>query len=118
MAGGGNQKTGGGALEDLVEKPRRTVNTGTTTIMISRGIYDEKRGRNVFNGEGIEYLGTGGGQQKARTVRYRKRDLVPSLSSFGFASEVCFKGQGGRSYHGVMRTGLNRPSRKQLARKI
>ena len=61
MASGENQEIDGGVLEDLVEKPRHTVNTDMTAIMMFRGIYNDKQGQGVFNGEGIRCWGMDSG---------------------------------------------------------
>ena len=53
VASGENQEIDGGVLEDLVEKPRYTFDTGTTSIVMFRRIYDDKQGRGVFDGEEI-----------------------------------------------------------------
>ena len=53
-ASGENQEICGGVLKDVVEKPWRTVNTGTTTIVTFRGIYNGKQGQEIFNEEGLD----------------------------------------------------------------
>ena len=69
VTSGENQEIDGGVLEDLVEKPRRTVNTGTTSTGMFRGIYDDKQGQGVFNEEEVRCWGMGGGRRKEHTVR-------------------------------------------------
>ena len=49
------QEIYGGILEDLVEKSRHTVNTGTTSIVMFRGIYDDEQGQGVFDEEERRY---------------------------------------------------------------
>ena len=75
VAGEENQEIDGGVMEDLVEKARRTVNTGMTSIVTFRGKYDDKQGQGVFNEEEIGCWGMGGGQRKERTVGQRKHDI-------------------------------------------
>ena len=69
MASGENQEIDSGVLEDLVEKPRHTVNTGGTSIMMFRRIYDDEQGQCIFDEEGIRCWGMGGGRRRERTVR-------------------------------------------------
>ena len=51
VAGRENHEIRGGILEDLVEKVRHTTNTGKTSIMTFRGIYDDEQGQRTFDGE-------------------------------------------------------------------
>ena len=57
MASEENQEIDGGILKDLVEKAWNTVNTGMTSIVMFRRIYDDKQGQGVFNEEVIKCCG-------------------------------------------------------------
>ena len=48
VAGREKQEVRGGVMADLVEKVRHTADTGRTSIMTLRGIYDDEQGQGVF----------------------------------------------------------------------
>ena len=62
VPGGKNQEIRGGVLEDLAEKARHTTNTGKTSRVKFRGIYDDNQGHDVFGVEGIGCPGADGGK--------------------------------------------------------
>jgi hypothetical protein len=139
VTGKENQEIHGGVLEDLVENARHTANTGETSSMTFRGIYNDKQGQGVFDEEGIGCWGMDGRWKAERTYRtpakvqhrpprcsidgrcrpdtHRKGGQdIPPLSIFGFVSEACFKEKGRRSYRAATQNRSNRISQKQLAR--
>ena len=68
MASRKNQEICGGILADLVEKVRHTAVTGKIPMTFRR-IYDDKQGHGIFEEEGVNCQGMGGGKLKERTVR-------------------------------------------------
>ena len=73
VAGREKQEIRGGVLENLVEKARRTTNTGKTSTMTFRRIHDDKQGQGIFDEEGIECRDRG--KQEDRTIHQRKHGV-------------------------------------------